>query len=41
MAEPAAPKFRAFISYSQADTNWAKWLQRSRFSYRRPPQRHK
>jgi len=26
MAEPAALKYRAFISYSHADTSWAKWL---------------
>ena len=29
MAEPIALKYRAFISYSHADTNWAKWLHRS------------
>ena len=28
MAEPSAFKYRAFISYSHADTSWAKWLQR-------------
>jgi formylglycine-generating enzyme required for sulfatase activity len=28
MAEPVPLKYRAFISYSHADTNWAKWLQR-------------
>jgi hypothetical protein len=27
MAEPIALKYRAFISYSHADTSWAKWLQ--------------
>jgi hypothetical protein len=26
MAEPVALKYRAFISYSHADTSWAKWL---------------
>jgi hypothetical protein len=29
MAEPAAFKYRAFISYSHADTAWAKWLHRA------------
>jgi tetratricopeptide (TPR) repeat protein len=29
MAEPVALKYRAFISYSHADTNWAKWLHRA------------
>ena len=28
MAEPAALKYRAFISYSHADSTWAKWLHR-------------
>jgi hypothetical protein len=28
MAEPVALKYRAFISYSHADTVWAKWLHR-------------
>ena len=28
MAEPASFKYRAFISYSHADTQWAKWLHR-------------
>ena len=28
MAEPVAFKYRAFISYSHADTSWAKWLHR-------------
>ena len=28
MAEPVALKYRAFISYSHADTSWAKWLHR-------------
>jgi tetratricopeptide (TPR) repeat protein len=29
MAEPIAFKYRAFISYSHADTSWAKWLHRA------------
>jgi tetratricopeptide (TPR) repeat protein len=29
MAEPVALKYRAFISYSHADTHWAKWLHRA------------
>jgi tetratricopeptide (TPR) repeat protein len=29
MAEPVAFKYRAFISYSHADTSWAKWLHRA------------
>jgi len=29
MAEPASFKYRAFISYSHADTSWAKWLHRA------------
>jgi hypothetical protein len=29
MAEPVILKYRAFISYSHADTNWAKWLHRA------------
>jgi hypothetical protein len=28
MAEPIAFKYRAFISYGHADTDWAKWLHR-------------
>ena len=28
MADPVALKYRAFISYSHADTSWAKWLHR-------------
>jgi TIR domain len=28
MSEPAAFKYRAFISYSHADTGWARWLHR-------------
>ncbi|HLO22227.1 MAG TPA: toll/interleukin-1 receptor domain-containing protein [Methyloceanibacter sp.] len=28
MSEQAELKYRAFISYSHADTNWAKWLHR-------------
>jgi hypothetical protein len=34
MAEPAAFKYRAFISYSHADTSWAKWLHRGLESFR-------
>jgi tetratricopeptide (TPR) repeat protein len=33
MAETVAYKFRAFISYSHADTSWAKWLHRSLESF--------
>ncbi|MGH6750029.1 MAG: toll/interleukin-1 receptor domain-containing protein, partial [Methyloceanibacter sp.] len=33
MAEPAAFKYRAFISYSHADTSWAKWLHRALESF--------
>ena len=29
MAETVAYKYRAFISYSHADTAWAKWLHRA------------
>lgn len=29
MAEPVTLKYRAFVSYSHADTNWAKWLHRA------------
>jgi hypothetical protein len=29
MAERLALKYRAFISYSDADTSWAKWLHRA------------
>ena len=29
MAEPVPLKYRAFISYSHADTSWAKWLHRA------------
>ena len=29
MAKPLELKYRAFISYSHADTNWAKWLHRA------------
>ena len=29
MTEPIAFKYRAFISYSHADTSWAKWLHRA------------
>ena len=28
MSEPVSLKYRAFISYSHADTDWAKWLHR-------------
>ena len=34
MAEPIALKYRAFISYSHADTSWAKWLHRGLESFR-------
>jgi tetratricopeptide (TPR) repeat protein len=34
MAEPAAFRYRAFISYSHADTKWAKWLHRGLESFR-------
>lgn len=34
MAEPIALKYRAFISYSHADTDWAKWLHRGLESFR-------
>jgi tetratricopeptide (TPR) repeat protein len=34
MAEPLALKYRAFISYSHADTRWAKWLHRGLESFR-------
>ena len=34
MAEPAAIKYRAFISYSHADTWWAKWLHRGLEGFR-------
>ena len=33
MAEPLALKYRAFISYSHADTSWAKWLHRGLESF--------
>jgi hypothetical protein len=29
MSEPTAFKYRAFISYSHADTDWANWLHRA------------
>ena len=29
MAKPATLKYRAFISYSHVDSNWAKWLHRA------------
>jgi tetratricopeptide (TPR) repeat protein len=34
MAEPAAFKYRAFISYSHADTSWVKWLHRGLEGFR-------
>jgi hypothetical protein len=34
MAEPVAFKYRAFISYSHANTKWAKWLHRGLESFR-------
>ena len=34
MAEPLAFKYRAFISYSHADTPWAKWLHRALENFR-------
>ena len=34
MAEPVSLKYRAFISYSHADTKWAKWLHRALESFR-------
>jgi tetratricopeptide (TPR) repeat protein len=34
MAEPTPMKYRAFLSYSHADTAWAKWLHRSLESFR-------
>ena len=34
MAETVAFKYRAFISYSHADTKWAKWLHRGLESFR-------
>jgi hypothetical protein len=34
MAETVAYKFRAFISYSHADTCWAKWLHRALEGFR-------
>ena len=33
MAEPVPLKYRAFISYSHADTSWAKWLHRALESF--------
>lgn len=33
MVEPVALKYRAFISYSHADTGWAKWLHRGLESF--------
>ena len=34
MSEPVAIKYRAFISYSHADTDWARWLHRGLESFR-------
>jgi TIR domain-containing protein len=34
MGEPVALKYRAFISYSHADANWAKWLHRALEGFR-------
>ena len=34
MSEPTPFKYRAFISYSHADTDWAKWLHRGLESFR-------
>ncbi len=34
MAEPVALKYRAFVSYSHADTAWAKWLHRGLEGFR-------
>jgi hypothetical protein len=34
MAETVAFKYRAFISYSHADTGWAKWLHRGLEGFR-------
>jgi hypothetical protein len=34
MSERASLKYRAFISYSHADTGWAKWLHRGLESFR-------
>ena len=41
MTEPVAFKYRAFISYSHADTAWAKWLHRALeiFHHRQGPRR--
>ena len=33
MPEPVAFKYRAFISYSHAETAWAKWLHRALESF--------
>jgi hypothetical protein len=33
MVDPRALRYRAFISYSHADTSWAKWLQRALESF--------
>jgi hypothetical protein len=33
MSEPVQPKYRAFISYSHADTGWTRWLRRGLESF--------
>ena len=34
MGQPVALKYRGFISYSHADTSWAKWLHRGLEGFR-------
>ncbi len=34
MTDPVALKYRAFLSYSRADTGWAKWLHRGLEGFR-------
>jgi hypothetical protein len=34
VAEPAASRYRAFLSYTHHDTAWAKWLLKALESYR-------
>src|SRR6476659_9558780 len=34
MADPISLEYRAFISYSHADTSWAKWLHRGLEGFR-------
>jgi tetratricopeptide (TPR) repeat protein len=36
MDTAAKPKYRAFVSYSHADTTWAQWIQRELETYRIP-----